>query len=362
MSELSVKRQKLEAAPEPSLIERCSRYCKEVEQVPIHDGQIAGYLPTFRCSLARKGLVVDKTLGSGSYSKVKRAYNIRQKDHYPVAVKIIDKQNAAKEYQTKFLPRELKSWPRLKHSNLIQLYEVFDDQRYIFMVMEYAGHGDALHYVQKNGALENTLAHSWMSQLAEAILYLHKQNVAHRDLKLENILVDTHGRIKLADFGFVKEETHLQLSHTFCGSRSYAAPEILEGRPYPPEKADVWAFGVIIYILVTGRMPFDETHGTQQLLADHRRCNFDWSRYAKVHPACRDVILAAFTYHFKSRPCMDFLTNMPWFLRPNAGPSEHGLHITGTSSTRRIVTPVTVRPAPVKRTFSDQSGHRPMSM
>merc|ERR1712178_571455 len=149
--------------------------------------------------------------GSGSYSKVKRAYNCRSNEHYAVAVKIIDKKNAAKEYQTKFLPRELQSWPKLKHCNLIQLYEVFDDQRFIFMVMEYACNGDALHYVQKHGALENTLAHSWMSQLAEGILYLHRQNIAHRDLKLENILVDRHGRIKLADFGFVKEETHLGL-------------------------------------------------------------------------------------------------------------------------------------------------------
>ena len=76
-------------------------------------------------------------------------------------------------------------------------------------------------------------------------------------LQLENVLIDRHGRIKLADFGFVKETCATTLSRTYCGSKSYAAPEVLEGRPYPPLKADVWAYGVIIYIMVTGIELFD---------------------------------------------------------------------------------------------------------
>ncbi|MRA76026.1 protein kinase, partial [Bacillus thuringiensis] len=81
---------------------------------------------------------------------------------------------------------------------------------------------------------------------------------------------------KICDFGFIKGESTKDLSQTYCGSKSYAAPEILLGRPYDPRKSDIWALGVIIYIYVTGKMPFDETKGTKSILEEQRVLDFHW--------------------------------------------------------------------------------------
>lgn len=128
------------------------------------------------------------------------------------------------------------------------------------MVLEYVSGGDALQYIQKNGAVGECVAQRWSKQIVDAVQYLHNANITHRDLKLENILITEDEQIKICDFGFIKRQAdNSELSKTYCGSRSYAAPEILMGRPYDPKKTDVWAIGVILYIFVFGNMPFDET-------------------------------------------------------------------------------------------------------
>jgi serine kinase len=97
------------------------------------------------------------------------------------------------------------------------------------MVLEYADGGDALKYIQSTGAISEELARNWTGQITSAVGYMHKLDIAHRDLKLENLLIDTNGNnIKLCDFGFVREANAGDLSQTYCGSKSYAAPEILK--------------------------------------------------------------------------------------------------------------------------------------
>ena len=102
------------------------------------------------------------------------------------------------------------------------------------------------------------------------------------------------------------------LSATYCGSKSYAAPEILQGRPYDPRKADVWAIGVIAYILLTGRMPFDETRGTEIVLKEQKALAFRWSRANPPSAVCRAAILRMFTWDFTSRPTIEGVLAEPW--------------------------------------------------
>ncbi|ESN92380.1 hypothetical protein HELRODRAFT_142669, partial [Helobdella robusta] len=221
----------------------------------------------YRAVLARKGFLVRNTLGSGSYSKVTNLYFSKTLFKIfilvPVslaAVKIVDRLKTPKDYQEKFMPRELELWPQLKHPNLVALLDCFQDARRVYMLLEYVPGGDALQYIQKNGAIGETMARRWIKQIVDAVRYLHDRQISHRDLKLENILLTEEGHIKICDFGFIKhQQDHTELSRTYCGSRSYAAPEILMGRPYDPKKTDVWAIGVILYIFVFGNMPFDET-------------------------------------------------------------------------------------------------------
>ena len=98
----------------------------------------------------------------------------------------------------------------------------------MYMVLEYADGGDALKHIQTTGALSEDRARMWTSQIASAVRYMHDLDIAHRDLKLENLLLDSSDNIKICDFGFVREATPGDLSQTYCGSKSYAAPEILQ--------------------------------------------------------------------------------------------------------------------------------------
>jgi serine kinase len=137
--------------------------------------------------------------------------------------------------------------------------------------LEFASQGDLLTYVQRVGAIPEQKRTLWSYQLCDAVKYLHELEVVHRDLKLENLLLDINGNknktkklmkiiflyldnMKLCDFGFSKDVLKCKeyLSKTYCGSRAYVSPEILLGLPYDAKKADIWAIGVIIYIFVTG--------------------------------------------------------------------------------------------------------------
>ena len=105
------------------------------------------------------------------------------------------------------------------------------DRQRVYMVLEYADGGDALKHIQSTGAISEHRARLWTSQIAAAVRYMHQLDVAHRDLKLENLLIDSTGdNVKLCDFGFVRDATSGDLSRTYCGSKSYAAPEILQAR------------------------------------------------------------------------------------------------------------------------------------
>ena len=107
---------------------------------------------------------------------------------------------------------------------------VVQDRQRVYMVLEYADGGDALKHIQSTGAISEDRARLWTSQIASAVRYMHDLDIAHRDLKLENLLIDSGDNIKLCDFGFVREATPGDLSQTYCGSKSYAAPEILQAR------------------------------------------------------------------------------------------------------------------------------------
>lgn len=269
----------------------------------------------YKAALRQKGYIVCETLGSGSYSKVKRASVIaKRSDHKHVAVKIIDKNKAPQDYQERFLPREIALWRKLNHPFLLRLEQTFEDADYVYMVTEFANNGDTLRWIQEQGAMQEVKARVWVKQIGEAIRYMHHLGIAHRDLKLENILIDKNLAVKIGDFGFVKGEARDNLSDTFCGSKSYAAPEILKGKSYDPLKSDIWALGVIIYILVTGKMPFDEVRGTKHILLEQQHLHLYWPRNKPISLECQKLIRDTFTWDFRERPDISRVMQSFWIV------------------------------------------------
>ncbi|NXK49138.1 TSSK1 kinase, partial [Chauna torquata] len=214
--------------------------------------------------LERKGYNLSVTLGEGSYGKVKSAYSDRLKRN--VAIKIIDKRKTPRDFLERFLPREIAALKRLHHPSIIKTYEIFETLGgKVYIIMELGVKGDLLDYIKITGAMKEDFARLKFQQLAAAIKHCHDSDLAHRDLKCENILLDEDLNIKLSDFGFSKslsrdENGRTILSKTFCGSAAYAAPEVLQGIPFDPKISDIWSLGVILYTMVYALMPFDDSN------------------------------------------------------------------------------------------------------
>lgn len=209
--------------------------------------------------------LIGSTLGEGEFGKVKLGWT-RVPPHAnavskQIAIKLIRKDSISddKEKQTKVY-REINALKHLKHPNIVRLEEVLQNTKYIGIVLEFASGGEFYKYIQKERRLKEPVASKLFAQLLSGVNYMHSKGLVHRDLKLENLLLDKNGNLIITDFGFVNEYTpQNQLMKTSCGSPCYAAPElVVSTRPYEGCKADIWSCGVILYSMLAGYLPWDD--------------------------------------------------------------------------------------------------------
>ncbi|KAM4590286.1 MAP/microtubule affinity-regulating kinase 4 [Fundulus diaphanus] len=173
-----------------------------------------------------------------------------------VAIKIIDKTQLNPTSLQKLF-REVRIMKTLNHPNIVQLFEVIETEKTLYLVMEYASGGEVFDYLVAHGRMKEKEARAKFRQIVSAVHYCHQKNIVHRDLKAENLLLDADSNIKIADFGFSNEFTEGSKLDTFCGSPPYAAPELFQGKKYDGPEVDIWSLGVILYTLVSGSLPFD---------------------------------------------------------------------------------------------------------
>ncbi|XP_073996940.1 uncharacterized protein isoform X2 [Rhodnius prolixus] len=228
--------------------------------------------------LTNKGIQLIELIGQGSYSKVylcKKFDRSLEPAKAPViAMKIVDTSKTSPEYINKFLPRELSIILKIRHPHIIRLYLLFQRKSKFYICMRYAERGDLLEYVLASGLITENRARFWASQLAKAIEYLHTMNIAHRDIKTENILITEHFNVKLCDFGFSRYFGNEEMSSTFCGSVSYSPPEVLQTKPYDVRKSDMWSLGVVIFVMLVKRLPFIETDNPKALLIEQLKKSY----------------------------------------------------------------------------------------
>lgn len=154
--------------------------------------------------------------------------------------------------------REIHILKLIRHPNIIQLYEIIETPRQLYLIMEYASGGELFDYIVKHTKVEETEACKFFQQIVDGVSYIHKINIVHRDLKPENLLLDHNKNIKIVDFGLSNTFKEAELLKTACGSPCYAAPEMIEGKKYNGALVDIWSIGVILYALICGFLPFED--------------------------------------------------------------------------------------------------------
>ena len=220
-----------------------------------------GTNPTSRSTITQSPLpsdgnkykLLEKILGEGSFGRVKLA--IHMKTGKQVAFKMINKSKLDVAGVCKVL-REIAIMKLLNHPNIIKLLQVIHTETFIYIVMEYVSGGEVYDYLAHHGRMREEVARSKFRQIISAVHYCHEKSIVHRDLKLENVLLDEAMNIKLIDFGFSSKFTPGVRMDTFCGSLSYSAPELFLAQKYDGPKVDVWSLGVMLFVMATGSLPF----------------------------------------------------------------------------------------------------------
>uniref|UniRef100_W5KJ06 non-specific serine/threonine protein kinase n=1 Tax=Astyanax mexicanus TaxID=7994 RepID=W5KJ06_ASTMX len=197
---------------------------------------------------------IERTLGKGNFAVVKLAKHRITKSE--VAIKIIDKTQLDAANLEKIY-REVEIMKLLDHPHIIKLYQVMETKNMLYLVTEYAKNGEIFDYLASRGRLSEADARRKFWQILSAVEYCHERGIVHRDLKAENLLLDAHMNIKIADFGFGNFFRPGEPLATWCGSPPYAAPEVFEGQQYEGPQLDIWSMGVVLYVLVCGALPFD---------------------------------------------------------------------------------------------------------
>eukprot|EP01006_Ploeotia_vitrea_P031080 TRINITY_DN63394_c0_g1_i2.p1 TRINITY_DN63394_c0_g1~~TRINITY_DN63394_c0_g1_i2.p1 ORF type:complete len:504 (+),score=62.84 TRINITY_DN63394_c0_g1_i2:40-1551(+) len=191
-----------------------------------------------------------KTLGKGTTGKVKLAEHKQTNDK--TAIKIIRKASLENNDDARHrVQREIGILKLLKHQNIMRVYDIMQTKNHLFIVLEYLSGGELYDYVVQKGKLENEELFQFFFQLVMGVEYMHSRNICHRDLKLENLLLDGDGHVKVADFGMASTMPEDGILQTSCGSPHYACPEIVKGEPYVGTQADIWSIGVILFALAT---------------------------------------------------------------------------------------------------------------
>ncbi|KAF9938350.1 hypothetical protein BGZ67_000255 [Mortierella alpina] len=238
-----------------------------------------------------------------------------RKTNEQVAVKIISKASLANKAAVhRGIEREIAIMKLIKHPHVIRLYDVYETEKELFLVMEYVSGGELFEYLVNKGRLEEAEALRFFQQIIVGLAFCHKRKICHRDLKPENLLLDDRMNVKIADFGMASLQKSGRLLETSCGSPHYASPEVVTGLKYDGSSSDIWSCGIILYALLTGHLPFDDEN-IRQLLSKVKAGKFYMPM--DISPGARDLISRMLTVNPKRRITMQGVMMHPWFRMVN---------------------------------------------
>lgn len=253
-------------------------------------------------------------LGNGSYGFTKLMNHKPTNTLY--AVKFISR---GAEHITDHVRREIVNHRNLCHPFVVKFKEVLLTETHLGVVMEYVSGGELFNYVQQHQSFNEAQARYFFQHLISGVEYLHRMRVVHRDLKLENALVDLNGpspQLKICDFGYSKSGLDSE-PKTRIGTPAYISPEVYRGvKPYDGKASDVWACGVVLYVMLAGRYPFqDPEHPTNNHATMWRVLDAKYDMPENLSDDCQDLMRRIFVKDPQHRIPIVGISQHPWFVQ-----------------------------------------------
>ncbi|XP_035483826.2 serine/threonine-protein kinase BRSK2-like isoform X8 [Scophthalmus maximus] len=269
-----------------------------------NSGHYANYVGPYR---------LEKTLGKGQTGLVK--LGIHCVTCQKVAVKIVNREKLSESVLMK-VEREIAILKLIEHPHVLKLHDVYENKKYLYLVLEHVSGGELFDYLVKKGRLTPKEARKFFRQIISALDFCHSHSICHRDLKPENLLLDEKNNIRIADFGMASLQVGESLLETSCGSPHYACPEVIRGEKYDGRKADAWSCGVILFALLVGALPFDDDN-LRNLLEKVKLGVFHMPHF--IPPDCQNLLRGMIEVDAGKRMTLEQIQKHTWYL---AGKNE----------------------------------------
>ncbi|XP_032412777.1 serine/threonine-protein kinase BRSK2-like isoform X4 [Xiphophorus hellerii] len=269
-----------------------------------NSGHYANYVGPYR---------LEKTLGKGQTGLVK--LGLHCVTGQKVAIKIVNREKLSESVLMK-VEREIAILKLIEHPHVLKLHDVYENKKYLYLVLEHVSGGELFDYLVKKGRLTPKEARKFFRQIISALDFCHSHSICHRDLKPENLLLDEKNNIRIADFGMASLQVGDSLLETSCGSPHYACPEVIRGEKYDGRKADAWSCGVILFALLVGALPFDDDN-LRNLLEKVKLGVFHMPHF--IPPDCQNLLRGMIEVDAAKRLTLEQIQKHTWYL---AGKNE----------------------------------------
>ncbi|XP_077358174.1 serine/threonine-protein kinase BRSK2 isoform X2 [Festucalex cinctus] len=251
---------------------------------------------------------LEKTLGKGQTGLVK--LGVHCITGQKVAIKIVNREKLSESVLMK-VEREIAILKLIEHPHVLKLHDVYENNKYLYLVLEHVSGGELFDYLVKKGRLTPKEARKFFRQIISALDFCHSHSICHRDLKPENLLLDEKNNIRIADFGMASLQVGDSLLETSCGSPHYACPEVIRGEKYDGRRADVWSCGVILFALLVGALPFDHDN-LRQLLEKVKSGVFHMPHF--IPPDCQSLLKGMIEVNPEKRLTLETIQKHAWYL------------------------------------------------
>ncbi|KAJ3673410.1 hypothetical protein LUZ60_006784 [Juncus effusus] len=257
---------------------------------------------------------VIKDIGSGNFGVAKLVRDVKSKELF--AVKFIERGQKIDEH----VQREIMNHRSLRHPHIVRFKEVLLTPTHLAIVMEYAAGGELFERICTAGRFSEDEARFFFQQLISGVSYCHSMEICHRDLKLENTLLDgsTAPRVKICDFGYSKSSVLHSQPKSTVGTPAYIAPEVLSRKQYDGKIADVWSCGVTLYVMLVGAYPFedpDDPRNFRKTITRILSVQYSIPDYVRVSLECKHLLSMIFVGNPEQRITIPEIKNHPWFLK-----------------------------------------------